>query len=237
MSSIDYGSIEIKSEVMIEVLKKVEQLHPNQPVFIVGKASTGKSMLAQHIQKNVFKNLTYSIDPVVDDGALSSSQGIFTISEEQAENIFAKLQPNTYQSVEMPPLFLRKADLPQLAEFFLQVLSLMNNKPKVKLTDKALEKILQYGWPGQFAEFEHVLEEAFMAADNGLIEPEYLEMGPLKTNVGIPTGMKLEELERKYILQTLYFVHQNRTKAAEILGISIRTLRNKINQYRVEGHL
>ncbi len=50
-------------------------------------------------------------------------------------------------------------------------------------------------------------------------------------------GQKLDEVERKYILQTLYFVHQNRTRAADILGISIRTLRNKINQYREEGYL
>ena len=113
----------------------------------------------------------------------------------------------------------------------------MNNKPKVKLTEKALEKLLQYGWPGEFQELEAILEEAFLAAENGLIEPEFLMMGPLKSNVAIPIGMKLGELERKYILQTLYFVHQNRTKAAEILGISIRTLRNKINQYRVEGFL
>ena len=139
--------------------------------------------------------------------------------------------------IAMPSLSDRRLDLQALAEFFLQVLSLMHNRPKVKLTEKALEKILQYGWPGQFYEFEEILENAFVLAMNGLIEPEYLTMGPLSVEVGVPTGMKLDELERKYILQTLYFVHQNRTKAAEILGISIRTLRNKINQYRVEGYL
>ena len=237
MSLFDYGSIQVKSDAMIEVLRTAQKLQPNQLVFIVGKSGTGKSTLAQYIQKNIFKNLACPIYEELDDSDLKMNQGIFTISEVQAEVAFSKLVPNTFQIIEMPLLFHRKADLPQLAEFFLQVLSLMNNKPKVKLTDKALEKILQYGWPGQFAEFEHVLENAFMSAGNGLIEPEYLDMGPLKTSVGIPTGMKLEELERKYILQTLYFVHQNRTKAAEILGISIRTLRNKINQYRVGGHL
>ncbi len=234
---MDYGSIQVKSETMIAVLKKSEQLRSDQPVFIVGKHSTGKSTLAQHIQKVIFKNFACPIYTEVEGPVFDLMPGIFTISEQDGEEIFSKLSPDTCQRLEMPTLSQRKADLPQLAEFFLQVLSLMNNKPKVKLTDKALEKILQYGWPGQFTEFEHVLENAFLATDNGLIEPENLEMGPLKTNIGIVPGMKLEELERKYILQTLYFVHQNRTKAAEILGISIRTLRNKINQYRVEGHL
>jgi two-component system response regulator AtoC len=137
----------------------------------------------------------------------------------------------------MPTLAERKMDIGALAEFSLQVLSLMNDKPKVKLTEKALEKILQYNWPGQFYEFESILENAFSSAENNLIEPEHLLMGPLPAEIEIPVGMKLQDLERNYILQTLYFVHQNRTRAAEILGISIRTLRNKINLYRVEGYL
>ncbi len=237
MIKFNYGSIEVKSLKMQEILNRSLQLDPNQLIMIVGESGTGKSMFAKYLQVDVFKNQGIAIREDASIGSLSSVHGICIFSQDQWTEFNEKFKDKTIQLIEMPSLAQRKADIPQLADFFLQVLSLMNNKPKVKLTEKALEKILQYNWPGQFTEFENTLETAFMSTDNGLIEPECLVMGPLKTNVGIPTGMKLEELERKYILQTLYFVHQNRTKAAEILGISIRTLRNKINQYRVEGFI
>lgn len=238
MSSVEYGSISIRSPEMLAALKMTEQFQPTDLIFIVGQKSAGKFTLAQHIQKNIFKDPSVPISRGLSQMNIHLKNGIGTVSHEEWIKYLPDLRGLAFRMIEMPSLSQRKADIPQLAEFFLQVLSLMNNKPKVKLAEKALEKILQYDWPGEFSEFESILENAFfLATENGLIEPEFLTLGPLKTNVGIPIGMKLEELERKYILQTLYFVHQNRTKAAEILGISIRTLRNKINQYRVEGFL
>lgn len=234
MNSADYGSIQVKSAEMLAVLSNLQNLKPTNLVFIVGSKGSGKTTLAEFINQSVFKN---SIVPISDHFQKNSDGGIFTLSNSEWLDIFEELNPESFQLILMPNLEERRLDLANLADFFLQVLSLMHNKPKAKLTEKALEKILQYKWPGQFYEFEAVLENAFIKVENGLLEPEFLVMGPLQTDVGVPTGMKLEELERKYILQTLYFVHQNRTKAAEILGISIRTLRNKINQYRVEGHL
>ena len=117
----------------------------------------------------------------------------------------------------------------------------MNSKRPVKLTEKAAEKLLQYNWPGNFHELEAVLEDAyensFKSETKATIEPEHISLNLAVEGQAYSIGQKLEEVERKYILQTLYFVHQNRTKAAEILGISIRTLRNKISQYREEGYL
>lgn len=237
MTSLEYGSIQVQSPEMLATLKAAEQLRSADLIFIVGSRKSGKLTLAQHIQKNILKDSTVPVVRGLIFWTANTVRGIYTSTEDEWTQLLPQLRGTSFKLLEMPSLSKRKADLPQLAEFFLQVLSLMNNKPRVKLTEKALEKILQYGWPGEFVELEAILEDAFMAAENGLIEPEFLMMGPLKSNVAIPTGMKLDELERKYILQTLYFVHQNRTKAAEILGISIRTLRNKINQYRVEGFL
>ncbi|OFZ30527.1 MAG: hypothetical protein A2622_09025 [Bdellovibrionales bacterium RIFCSPHIGHO2_01_FULL_40_29] len=234
MNSIEYGSIQVKSFSMLNILKSLHDISESELIFIVGEKGTGKTFLANHIQNHVLKNPNLIVS---DSYQTRSLNGIFTLTTNEWNEVSAKIKVS-YRLIKMPSLCDRKADLALLAEFFLQVLSLMNNKPKVKLTEKALEKILQYGWPGQFYEFESVLEEALLLAENSnLIEPQFLQMGPATIEVGVPTGMKLEELERKYILQTLYFVHQNRTKAAEILGISIRTLRNKINQYRTEGYL
>ncbi len=237
MISFEYGSITVQSSEMVATLKAVELLRRTDLIFIVGSKQSGKLTLAQHIQQNIFKDSTVLVRRGLQASNSGSRSGIFTATRDEWSEFLHQLRGTTFKLIEMPSLAERKADLPLLAEFFLQVLSLMNNKPKVKLTEKALEKLLQYGWPGEFVELETILEEAFLLAENGLIEPEFLSMGPLKSNVAIPIGMKLDELERKYILQTLYFVHQNRTKAAEILGISIRTLRNKINLYRVEGFL
>ncbi|MFZ3230891.1 MAG: helix-turn-helix domain-containing protein [Pseudobdellovibrio sp.] len=237
MRSIEYGSIQTQSIAMIKILEAVHELNPADLIFIIGEKGSGKLTLAQHIQKTVFKSQVVPLVRGINEFKASWTNGMYTVTTDQWPFIMPSLEDISYKMIHMPKLSDRKSDLLTLAEFFLQVLSLMNDKPKVKLTEKAIEKILQYGWPGQFYEFESILENAFSMAENGLIEPEYLLMGPLKADVDIPIGMKLEDLERKYILQTLYFVHQNRTRAAEILGISIRTLRNKINLYRVEGYL
>lgn len=224
MSAIEYGSIQVKSPVMLELFNNIKNIEASDAIYIVGEKGSGKKMFAQYLQQQVGK---------VQNNPLN----ITTLAPDKWAELSADGLLPKHKLFMMPPLCQRRSDLISLAEFFLQVLSLMNNRQKVKLTEKAVEKILHYDWPGQFYEFEDVLENAFMKAEHGLIEPEFLNMNSVATVVGVPVGMKLDELERKYILQTLYFVHQNRTKAAEILGISIRTLRNKINQYRIEGYL
>lgn len=138
--------------------------------------------------------------------------------------------------------FLKKDKVIQIIDFNLNVLRLMLGNQNLQLSEKAKEKITQYAsttlCENQESDLEPVLEAAAKKCKNNMIEPDdlYFKDEPA-VELPVPVGLKLEELERKYILQTLYFAEQNRTKAAEILGISIRTLRNKINQYRLEGFL
>ncbi len=140
---------------------------------------------------------------------------------------------------------MQKERVIQLIDFNLNVIKLMLNNEGIQLSDKAKEKIVQKVCSNQSeevilteAELEVVLESAAKKCRHNLIEPDdILFKEDHLNNLAIPVGLKLEDLERKYILQTLYFSEQNRTKAADILGISIRTLRNKINQYRLEGFL
>jgi two-component system response regulator AtoC len=131
----------------------------------------------------------------------------------------------------------RKNEIARLIDFNLNVLQLMHNKKNLILTEKAKEKLLQFSWPEDPQMIEDVLEKSVSNCKTNYIEPEDIDLVVGETELEVPVGLKLEIVERKYILQTLYFVQQNRTKAAEILGISIRTLRNKLNQYRSEGHL
>lgn len=124
-----------------------------------------------------------------------------------------------------------------LVDFNLNVLQLMHNKTNLVLTEKAKEKILKYDWPEDPQMIEDILEKAVKKCKSNHIEPEDLDLEVGSSELEVPVGLRLETVERQYILQTLYFVQQNRTRAAEILGISIRTLRNKLNQYRKAGHL
>jgi two-component system response regulator FlrC len=137
----------------------------------------------------------------------------------------------------MSELINKKNKISQTIDFNMNVLQLMHNKSNLVLTEKAREKLLQYEWPEDSQMIEDVLEKAVQTCQGNHIEPEDISLKIGETELEVPVGLKLETVERQYILQTLYFVQQNRTRAAEILGISIRTLRNKLNQYRVEGHL
>ena len=140
----------------------------------------------------------------------------------------------------------RRDQISQSIEFNLNVIKLMLGRLTMILSEKGKEKIIQHILKMNendlesihLSELEYVLELAAKKCKNNSIEPDDIVFKlDIKDDLALPTGLKLEDLERKYILQTLYFVEQNRTKAADILGISIRTLRNKINQYRLEGFL
>jgi two-component system response regulator FlrC len=241
MSNVQYGSFEVQSTVMQNLLKLVQQNTEKKFFIIVGDAGSGKSTMVNYINKVVFHNAQQNIFEDVTEFNAEVSSAIISTSKEAAYEVIKKFAKDQTFIVEMPNLSERKADIIVFTQFFLQVLSLMSDKKTVKLTDKAAEKLLQYNWPGNFRELESVLEEAFetsFKADNkATIEPEHITLTLPTEGLAFNIGQKLDEVERKYILQTLYFVHQNRTKAAEILGISIRTLRNKINQYREEGYL
>lgn len=148
------------------------------------------------------------------------------------------MQTETFTSQEIS----KKDKIIQTIEFNLNVLKLMLGNKNISVSDKASEKVVHHFMTltqsELESEIEHALEQAARKCKNNIIEPDDVVF---KTDIvgglPVPVGLKLEDLERRYILQTLYFAEQNRTKAAEILGISIRTLRNKINQYRLEGFL
>lgn len=246
MIHYEFGSILTKSPKLKMILDELAQIENTKSArlsfAIVGEAGTGKSMMAQHIQKIIFKNAVVPFIKGTEKASeLPAGAKIFTVSTQNWVQLRSEIQDENLKVIVMPSLKERKQDLADLADFFLKVLSLMNGRPQVKLTEKAAEMLIQYNWPGQFYEFESVLEAAYemslKTSSQLLLEPQHLSLNKMPQSFEVSVGMKLDEIERNFILQTLYFVHQNRTKAAEILGISIRTLRNKINQYRQEGYL
>lgn len=133
----------------------------------------------------------------------------------------------------------RAKDFDKMATFYLDIMRILYGKPVRHFSAAALRKMKEWAWPGQIRELENVIERAFLVCGGDTIEAHDISFTTLP-NSSVQNrfeGLKLSEVERHLIVQTLEMTEQNRTKAAEILGISSRTLRNKLNEYREAGVL
>lgn len=135
--------------------------------------------------------------------------------------------------IHLPPLRERPEDIIPLSEYFLEKFSIDNHKSSIKsFSDAAKAKLLEYTWPGNIRELANVIERTVVMDYGKEVLPEHLSIeGDSSKNSSFYVGMTLGELEKKLIIETLEAQNQNRTKTAEVLGISIRTLRNKLNEF------
>lgn len=146
-------------------------------------------------------------------------------------------------ALTIPPLRQRRGDISLLAEHFLEKHSRNNNKKKPRLSDKAMPILLNHAWRGNIRELENTMERAVLLGESEVITAENLcleESGfdafsdDTKINIPLKSGITVRDMEKKLIFKTLKDLNDNRTHAAELLGISIRTLRNKLREYREE---
>lgn len=147
-------------------------------------------------------------------------------------------------NINMPPLREHKEDLTNLVQTLIKE---MNSKHQrnVRTTSDAVLQIFQtYSWPGNVRELRNTLERAVIVCDSSVIEPRHLPPGfgsptPHIINdanaIKIGVGTTVEEAERQLIVKTLESTHNNKTRAAEILGISLKTLHNKLKEYAQNG--
>lgn len=159
-------------------------------------------------------------------------------------------------ALHLPALRERKEDILPLAEHFIAKYSEANRIPKRPLSPEATAKLESHEWRGNVRELENTMHRAVLLASGAAIGPEavLLTGQPIQlaraaqTAASAPApqestdpanlvGRTVESVERDLILGTLDHCLGNRTHAANILGISIRTLRNKLKQYQEEGHL
>jgi len=136
---------------------------------------------------------------------------------------------NTIQ-IELPPLRERGNDITILAEFFLKKYSSRYNKPNLKITQKAHEKLLMYSWPGNIRELQNTIEKAVILSETDLIKPEDIYLRNLNASINDDLVMTLEEMEMIMIRRALDKNDGNFTVAAEQLGITRQTLYNRLKK-------
>jgi two-component system response regulator FlrC len=137
----------------------------------------------------------------------------------------------------LPPLRERKDDIPWLADYFIEKYCGINRRSVKGLTQEALASLMQMPWKGNVREFENVIERAVLMCKGDFIDAEHLFLTeknrqPVTAAHPFMPTISLKEMEKNVIFTTLDQTNGNRTHAAEILGISVRTLRNKLNEYR-----
>jgi two-component system response regulator HydG len=142
--------------------------------------------------------------------------------------------------LEIPPLRRRKEDIPLMAQHFLEMFSTKNRKPIKGLTPGAMDRLLRYDWPGNVRELMNAVERAVVLsraeylndADFSLIAGSgEIEAGPAPINPPLDSAVSLEEVEKATILSTLQAVDGNKSEAARRLGITRKTLHNKLKSY------
>jgi DNA-binding NtrC family response regulator len=137
------------------------------------------------------------------------------------------------------PLRERKDDIPLLAEHFMNQFSQENSRPSFKIDPATLKLLNKYRWPGNIRELSNIIERTCLMSQGDTLLPSHLFFDEEPTGPGKNSGAlsgTIYEMEKELILQTLKETSGNKTKAADSLGISIRTLRNKLNEYdNVEG--
>ena len=139
--------------------------------------------------------------------------------------------------LHLSPLRERKEDIPLLAKHFVEKYCELDNRSVKGLTDEAIATLMQMPWKGNVRELENIIERAVLMCKEDLISNKDLfltekDRQPNFVTQTIAPTISLREIEKNVILNTLDHTDGNRTHAAEILGISVRTLRNKMNEYR-----
>lgn len=141
----------------------------------------------------------------------------------------------------LPPLRERKDDIELLANHFLEKFSRENHREITSLNKAAMKMLRGHEWKGNVRELENVIERAVLIAEGSQIVSKHLlldssaESAPSADHLEFKPGCTVRQMEKKLIFSTLKEVEDNRTQAAELLGISIRTLRNKLHEYKAEA--
>jgi transcriptional regulator with PAS, ATPase and Fis domain len=150
-------------------------------------------------------------------------------------------------NIHMPALREHKEDIPDLVQLLLADMSLKHGRKVATVSEAVLNLFRTYSWPGNVRELRNTLERAVIVCEGGVVETKHLPPGfghpPARPatddsdSIRLTVGTTVEKAEKLLILKTLESTSNNKTRAAEILSISLKTLHNKLKEYGNSAHL
>jgi DNA-binding NtrC family response regulator len=144
-------------------------------------------------------------------------------------------------AIALPPLREHPEDIATLTETLIGQMNAKHGKAIKGVNEKVLKTLLTHNWPGNVRELRNVLERSLILCQSDFIDESHLppleqrEVPQPSNALVVPVGSTVEEVEKRLIHKTLEFTNNNKTRAADILGISLKTLHNKLNLYDAQA--
>jgi DNA-binding NtrC family response regulator len=139
--------------------------------------------------------------------------------------------------IQLPPLRQRPEDVPVLVEHFIKQIVAQRRPVGRTISPQVLRRLVNYRWPGNVRELKNTLESMMVLADSEMLTeqdlPDHILPGTLEVG-SMPVGLTMGKLEKLAIIRALESCADNRTRAAEQLGISVRTLQRKLHEYAID---
>jgi len=204
-----------------------------------------QAKLLRVLEDRKLRRLGSKVETTVDVRVLAATNKVPEEAVERGElrrDLYYRL--NVF-NIHMPPLKEHKDDIPALVEYLLKEMSAKHGRKAAAVSDAVLHVFQNYSWPGNVRELRNTLERAVIVCEGAVIETKHLPPGfgqvTVRTSAEDPDAVRLgvgttvEEAEKLLILKTLESTNNNKTRAAEILGISLKTLHNKLKEYGNAG--
>jgi DNA-binding NtrC family response regulator len=207
---------------------------------IVEMDNSTQAKLLRVLQEGTFRRVGGKVEIQVDVRVLAATNRAPADAMAQGqlrEDLFYRL--NVFQ-IRLPALRERKEDIPLLVRTFIEEFNRQDNRQMRGLTPEAEKTLDRYGWPGNVRELRNVIQRAVVLGGSGLIGTEHLPDNVLRTTEPSrpgPSGpiVPIREMERQLIERALQETHQDKRRAAALLGISLKTLYNKLAKYGIQA--
>ena len=204
--------------------------------------SNTQAKLLRVLQEGNFRRVGGKAEIQVDVRVIAATNRVPTEAIAQGqlrEDLFYRL--NVF-SIGLPHLRDRLDDTPLLVKTFVDEFNRQDNRQVRGLTPEAERELLKYGWPGNVRELRNVVQRAVVLSGSGLIDVEHLPENILRaatpkaeTTRASGSVMPIREMEREAILRALDETNQDKRRAAQLLGISLKTLYNKLAKYGIQA--